>query len=87
MVLTTIFQIRTDVLEHNEEATKFAVGEAAKIHAAWDQTTWDEVDWSRIKELRSREMVEIRRQEAIKIQNARALECPNFVKHVRHETY
>ena len=78
-------QIRTDILEHNEEATKFAVGEAAKICAAWDQPTWDELDWSRIKELRSREIVENRRQEAIKVQNAHALECPSFVKHVRHE--
>ena len=80
-----MLQIRTDVLEHNAEATKFAVGEVAKIRAAWDQPTWDELDWSRIKELQSREIVERRRQEATKVQNARALECPNFVKHVRHE--
>ena len=80
-----MLQIPSDVLEYNEEATKFAVGEAAKIRAAWDQPTWDELDWSRIKELRSREIVENRRQDAIKVQNARALECPNFVKHVRDE--
>ena len=80
-----MLQVRTDVLESNDEATKFAVGEAAKIRAAWDQPTWDELDWSRIKELRSWEIVENRRQEAIKVQNARALECPDFVKHVRHE--
>ena len=80
-----MLQIRTDVLEHNAEATKFVVGEVAKIRAAWDQPTWDELDWSRIKELQSREIVERRRQEAIKVQNARALECPNFVNHVRHE--
>ena len=80
-----MLQVRTDLLEHNEEATKFAVGEAAKIRAAWDQPIWDELDWSRIKELRSWEIVEKRRQEAIKVQNARALGCPDFVKHVRHE--
>ena len=77
-----MLQIRTDVLEHNNEATKLAVGELPRIRAAWDQSTWDEMDWSRIKELRSREIVEDRRQEAIKVQSARALECPNFVEHV-----
>ena len=80
-----MLQIRVDDMSHGEEATKLAIEEAIKIRASWDQPSWDELDWSRIKELRTRELVEHRKQEAIKIQRSRALDCKNFVKHVRLE--
>ena len=71
-----------DLPKYGEEATKFATGEAAKICAAWDQPSWDELDWSRIKEIQTREIFEHRKQEAAKVQKARALECPDFLNHV-----
>lgn len=81
-VTKTVIQIGTDELpKHGQEATKFAAGEAAKICAAWNHPNWDELDWSRIKELRTREILEHRKQEATKCQQARALDCPDFVKH------
>ena len=74
----------TDNLPKHGEATRFATGEAAKICAAWDQPSWDELDWSRIREIQTREIFEHRKQEAAKVQKARALECPVFAKHVGH---
>ena len=35
-----------------------------------------------MKELQTREILEHRKQEATKAQQAHALDCPNFVKHV-----
>lgn len=71
-------------MKYGKEATNFAAEEAAKIGAAWDQSSWDELDWSRIKEFWTREIVEHRKQVAIKAQRARALDCSNLLKHVRH---
>ena len=84
-VLTIMLQIRTDELRYAEEAIKVAGGEIAKVRAVWDQPSWDELDWSRVRELRTLEIFEHRKQEATKVQTARALDCPNFVKHVRHD--
>lgn len=76
-------QIRLDdLLKHREEQASFAEGEIANMCVSWDQPQWDEVDWSRIKELMTRDLLEYRKQEAVKAQQAHCVECPNFVQHV-----
>ena len=76
-------QIRLDDLpKHREEQASFAEGEIANMCVSWDQPQWDEVDWSRIKELMTRDLLEYRKQEAVKAQQAHCVACPNFVKHV-----
>lgn len=89
-VTRTVVQIGTnELLKGDQEAINFAAGIAAPICAAWDQPGWDELDWSTIKELQTREIFEYRKQEAIKIQTSRALDCPNLVKHfsMRHDEW
>ena len=73
-----------DLLKHREEQARFAEGEIANICVSWDQPQWNEIDWSRIKELTTRDLLEYRKQEAVKVQQAHCVECPNFVKHVSY---
>lgn len=56
--------------------------EISKICSSWTTSYWDELDWSRIKELSVREALEKRKQEIVIAQNARCVECHNFVRHV-----
>ncbi|KAK4695409.1 antiviral helicase SKI2, partial [Lecanoromycetidae sp. Uapishka_2] len=71
-----------DLLKHREEAVKFAEEELVKICSSWSKSQWDELDWSRIKELTTRDILESRKQEASKVQQAHCLDCPKFVKHI-----
>lgn len=67
--------------ECDAEAAKFAE-DLSKNYEPWEYPQWDELDWSRIKELTTRDILEYRKQEAVKAQRVHALECPNFFKHV-----
>ena len=70
------------LLKNLEEAVRCAQGEIAKICASWGQPQWDELDWSRIKELTTRDILEHRNREAVKVKQAWCIACPSFVKHV-----
>lgn len=87
----TVVQIETDsLLRSGEEVVaKLIAGELTKICPPWNQPNWDELDWSRVKELQTRVIMEHRKREAAKAQQARALACPNFVKHfsLRHDEW
>lgn len=63
------------------EAIKFA-GEFIKTCGSWEDPQWNEMDWSRIKELTTRDILELRNMEGIKAQQAQAFNCRSFVKHV-----
>ena len=71
-------------LKCNTEATKFAEAEASSICASWNHEQWDELDWSRTRELTTRDALELRRREGVKVQEAYACDCPNFLRHVSH---
>ncbi len=71
------------LLNCGAEAAKFAEN-LSKTYGSWNQPQWDELDWSHIKELTTRDLLEHRKQEGIKAQNAKTCSCPNFVKHVRY---
>lgn len=64
------------------EAAKLA-RDLSRTYGSWDQPQWDELDWSHIKELTTRDILEHRKRAGIKAQSVHALDCPNFVKHVR----
>lgn len=81
--INRLAQIRLDdLLKHHEEQAKFAEGEIANVCRSWDQPQWNEMDWNRIKELTTRDLLERRKQEAVKVQQCHCIQCPDFVKHV-----
>ncbi|MCJ1261351.1 hypothetical protein MMC22_001215 [Lobaria immixta] len=64
-----------------KETSQPAQLEISKICSSWTASHWDELDWSRIKELSVRDTLEKRKQEIVRAQNARCVECSNFARH------
>ena len=61
---------------------QFAEEDFVKMYSDWQERAWDELDWDRVKDLQVREILAQRTKMADIAQNATALACPNFLKHV-----
>lgn len=51
-------------------------------YAVWTSTVYNEQDWTKVNELSIRELLVERSKMADITQNAKCLECPDFLKHV-----
>lgn len=60
---------------------QFAEEEFVKLYSSWTSRAWDEQDWVKVTELRVRELLAEREKAAAMAQNARCLQCPDFLKH------
>lgn len=70
-----------DLLIHKGEGNYLVHEEISKVFESWQSPHWDEIDWSRIRELSIREILERRKKEQLVIDDARSVECPNFIRH------
>ena len=70
------------ILRLDAVQTQIVEEEFIKLYSSWTSPTWDELDWSKVKDLQVRELLVERQKLATIAQNAEALNCPNFVKHV-----
>ncbi len=64
------------------DAHKEAINELSRLCGSWELDEWNEMDWERIKDLRLREIIVERKQQADASQKCKCLGCPQFLKHV-----
>lgn len=64
------------------EQRKFAEKDFTENYADWSSPAYNEQDWSKAQELKIRELLNERNKMASICQNAKSLECPQFLKHV-----
>lgn len=70
------------LLNSSTEQRKWADSDFVKNYSSWTDTLWDEQDWSKVTEMSTREIITERQKVAAICQNAKCLDCPDFLKHV-----
>lgn len=60
---------------------QFAEEDFVNTYSSWDSSIWDEQDWNKVHDLHIRELLAERTKVATIVQNAKCLDCPNFLKH------
>lgn len=48
----------------------------------WTKPAWDELDWTRVKDLKTRDLLDHRQLQAENAQLGVCFDCPDFLKHV-----
>ncbi|ETN43274.1 uncharacterized protein HMPREF1541_02433 [Cyphellophora europaea CBS 101466] len=69
------------ILNSSVEQERFIQGELLKDYADWTSKAYDEQEWTKVNELSVRELLAERARVADMAQNAKCLECPDFLKH------
>ena len=59
----------------------FAEREFIELYSSWISSAWEEQNWDRVNDLSVRELLGQRKKIASIVQNAKCLDCPNFIKH------
>lgn len=69
------------------EQERFIENEFLKDYSDWTSRAYDEQEWTKVTELSVRELLALRAKAAESAQNAKCLDCPDFLKHVRFVHY
>lgn len=83
-VILTIFLLQVDLrslLNSRAVQQQFAEQDFVELYSSWISTAWNEQEWDKVHELHVRELLAERREAAKTVENAKCLECPNFLKH------
>ncbi|KAI1818663.1 DSHCT domain-containing protein [Poronia punctata] len=80
LTTTLVDGVVPEFFQAGENRTK-AKDRMLKICKTWESDIWDEVNLSKIRNLNLQEIIEKRRQEAMKIQESAIMQCPKFLKH------
>ena len=81
-ITKTILRIEIDdLLIQKGEGNSLVDEEVSRVFESWQSSHWDEMDWSRIRELSIRDIFDRRKQEHLIIDDARSVECPQFLRH------